>query len=438
MVFHLLNLAHTIANKKFPCCAFTQKMINTSGGLVDRGHTVYSYGHELADIRCTEHITVVTEKEFIETYGDLGDHSKFYTCDAQQDYAYQLMHIRAVHEIRKRAEKDDFVLCFYGWGHQPIAEALSDLPVHIVEPAVGYPDTFSKIRVFESKSKMNFQQGIWHNNFEDYWSLPEDVREDTSFDENTMIHYTQPQWQDAVISYGADMNDFDFQVDKEDNLLFIGRLIANKGLEWAVRLADEFGKKLLVAGQGDFEEAVGFKKPKHVELLGPLGIEDRKYHLSRAMAVLAFSYYIEPLCFVPIEAMLSGTPPIVPNFGGPAETVIHKKTGFHARRYEHSVWALDNIDMIDPKVCRDWAESNYGIENVSEQYEAFFEDLLMRANGERDETPMWYLNPERKDLKLFEQHYPAGLASTPVEKQIVAKPPLAKPPLANSQPKAKA
>ncbi|MGK5543881.1 glycosyltransferase [Streptomyces sp. URMC 127] len=123
-------------------------------------------------------------------------------------------------------------------------------------------------------------------------------------------------------------------------LLAIGRLVARKGFDLALRaLADIPGTELLVAGgppgaalQTD-PEAVRLR-----ELAGRLGVADRLVLLGcvpheempsliRSADVVLCTPVYEPFGIVPLEAMACGVPVIATDVGGHRDTVAHGETG---------------------------------------------------------------------------------------------------------------
>ena len=81
--------------------------------------------------------------------------------------------------------------------------------------------------------------------------------------------------------------------DKNPYLLYLGRIIENKGVGLAIDAARAVNMKIFVAGQGkvsDFYEG----DTSHVEEIGFLNIEERKKWLAGAQIVYLCSLYSKP------------------------------------------------------------------------------------------------------------------------------------------------
>ena len=104
------------------------------------------------------------------------------------------------------------------------------------------------------------------------------------------------------------------------------------------------------------------------------------------------------------ESLMSGTPLITNDWGGPGENNLHGITGYKCRTFEQFLWALKNIDRIDPRKCREWAVRNFSFDAIAPMYEEYFQSLNNLRNSEG-----WYtLNPDRTDLDFFKKHFPSS------------------------------
>lgn len=359
MRFHALALPHTVTTKEYCACAFTQKVLKLCAMLMKRGHTVYHYGHADSTVECSENVPV-TDNEVLQTAYGSYDWKKNFFQHNSADHAHQTFYKRATVEVGKRKQPGDFLLCF--WGQSPIAEAHQDLI--IVEPGIGcFNRLFAPFNVFESHAVMNTVYGIMDNK--------------------------NPAWYDSVIPNYFDPADFEYREKKGDYFLFLGRLITSKGLSIAVDVAKKTGHKLIVAGQGTYEDVMGGPPPDFVEVVGYADVDKRRELLAGAKALIQASYYNEPFGGCVVEANMSGTPVLTSDWGAFSETVVHGTTGYRCRTMDHFVWAANNIHKLSPAACRQWAMNNYSCDRVVLMYEEYFQmlmDVKMRG-GFYEERP---------------------------------------------------
>lgn len=355
--FHVVNLPHTQTTKEYLSCAYTQKVLNFCKMMKGLGHKVYLYASEDNEAPCDELITLLTKEEQKQLFGENDFKKNFYNIEWKGNEPYWIIsNNRAIEEIAKRSSKKDFVCLIGGYCQKPIADMLTDMMC--VEFGVGYPGVFSKYKVFESYSFMHEVYGIQR--------------------------IANGQNYDAVIPNYFDPLDFpSYDGPKEDYYLFIGRMVSRKGPHIAAEATGKAGVKLIMAGQGVVEikddGTIVSKeleiKADHVKHVGSVGVEERAKLMSRAKAVLVPTQYLEPFGGVAVEAMMAGTPVITTDYGAFTETVQHGVTGYRTRTLGEIVWAIKNVDKLDPKLIREYAIKNYSIDRVKELYQAYFERL---------------------------------------------------------------
>jgi len=360
MRFHALGVQHTITSKEYIACAFTQKVLKFCAMMTLRGHTVIHYGHEDSDVDCTEHVTVLSREDYNRVYGEHDFRSKLFTFD-QGDDAYKTFNANAIREINARKHPGDFLLAFWGSGHQSICQGAGE-NMHVVEPGIGYPyGHFAEYKIFESYA-------IYHS----FTNL------------NRVAHCVDINtWsKETVIPNYFDVTDFVDTVvpvkDRGDYFLFVGRIGCAKGVDHAIRMTQRLGVRLLIAGQnaeGGLREIGMYPPPKHVEIIGHVDVEKRKTLMANAKAVVCMSMFAEPFCGVHVEAMMSGTPVITADWGAFTEFNIHGVTGFRCRTLEQMVDAGRRIHGIDPMACRKWAFDNFSTPVVAKKYEDFFNQI---------------------------------------------------------------
>ncbi|GAH46975.1 unnamed protein product, partial [marine sediment metagenome] len=110
---------------------------------------------------------------------------------------------------------------------------------------------------------------------------------------------------------------------------------------------------------------------------------------------------------VAIESMLSGTPVITTDFGVFPETVKQGISGFRCNTLNDFIWAAKNIDRLEPRIVRAWAEQ-YLMDNVKWKYQRWFEDLYALYESAMDSRKKaWHrIDKNRKNIDWLIKYYP--------------------------------
>jgi glycosyltransferase involved in cell wall biosynthesis len=188
-----------------------------------------------------------------------------------------------------------------------------------------------------------------------------------------------------VVHNGIDLEQYRFNRDKEDFLLFLGRAAPEKGLHRAVMAAREAGLPLVVAVKVAHREEVRHWEhdvlpilPKETRVLREINHEDKVDLLSRARALLFPIDWDEPFGLVMVEAMACGTPVLATPRGAAPEVVADGETGFilPVDGYpQAAVEALRRLSEIEPAACRARVRDRFSKEAMIDGYEAVFRDV---------------------------------------------------------------
>lgn len=253
--------------------------------------------------------------------------------------------------------EDDIILSMYGSAHRQAVQAHPELKV--IEPSIGYhPDSvFAPYRAFTSYASMHYFYGL-----------------------RGMLG--SPAWGDAVIPNPISAHEFTFRENKDDYVLFFGRVIESKGIHIAIQATEKAGKKLVVAGPDAFANhitdlsCVGYSRtPAHVEVLGKCGIEQRRDLMANAYCLIAPTYYIEPFGNMVVEAQFSGTPVITSDWGAFAETNLNDITGYRCRNMIEFVEAIDAVGSLNKRAIRDRALARYEDSVVFDQVDYYIKRI---------------------------------------------------------------
>lgn len=186
----------------------------------------------------------------------------------------------------------------------------------------------------------------------------------------------------ATVHNGIRLEDFPFESEKDDYLLFAGRLSPEKGPETAIAIARRAGRRLVMAGliEGQYQDFFDTEiKPhidgKQVEYVGLLSQAELAPLYRKAAALLFPIRWCEPFGLVAVEAQASGTPLIATRFGALPEIIVEGETGFVVDSVEQAAQAVGKVETISPAACRANAEKRFSATAMAQGYAAVYESI---------------------------------------------------------------
>lgn len=416
---HFLGAAYAVSSKQMICSPFVQRTIKMPEMFMKLGHQVYHYGHEKSEVNCTEHISVTNDGILKASYGDDYDKRKHPPKIYADDDAIKKFHENAEPTLRERIQPDDIVVSLFGWGDRPLCERIEDLPCHVVEASIGYPDSYHTTRVFQSPTKMHFERGRSDAVLKMRAKYP-DSEPAKKYREWERLTGNEPDANSIVIPPMSDPRDFEYSENKSDYMLLIGRVDRCKGLDIAIKLAEYTGDKLIIAGplkeDADgkpipLKDIASVPIPKNVEYIG-IADADMRRELNRDARVCVLpSRFLEPGHNTHIEAALSGTPVLVPFSGITMDYVWQGINGFLCQPDDFAdyVEAYERIDEIKHWDCLQYG-LNFSLDRLSLFYHEWFHRII--RNAHRD---FWEVPPKntRADLNWLD---PKPIYPYPTEK----------------------
>jgi len=320
---------------------------NVCNGLVDLGHDVTLFTAGDADVKAN----VVGASIDTHTRG----------LDIKDDDAlpYNYLNLSACYA---RAHEFDIIHTHYnliGTYFEPIVNTPSVHTVHNPLPA-------SFLRVQDHVRKQNF----------------------VSLSLAQRRQYPDLNWV-ANIYHGIDTKVYTFSDAPQDYLLFLGRIVPEKGVHHAINAAKEAGVPLIIAGMSKPEDSYWQNEIQphidgsQVQYVGPAPL-DRKLELLRgARAMLFPSVWEEPFGLTMIEAMACGTPVIGFQYGSVPEIIQDGETGFVVSTEKQMASAIKKIHKLRREDCRVRAERLFSVEKMCQGYERVYQRIIAKANRKK-------------------------------------------------------
>jgi len=405
---HIFGLAHTITREEYSHCAFTGKVMRFAPMMQlvksENGQNrfeVYHYGVATATSGADKQIDLMTVAEWEDLR--VQSYSKLYSISISEarkildtpgsfvgnlgnvsTQLYKEFNARLKVELARhyRSSSTDIVCLPFGYANN---DALTNLNVVTVESGIGYVDSFSNYRIFESYAIMHQAMEKSQKGVQNYWFVVPN-------------YYDIKDW---TLGTGPAMGD-------RPRFGFLGRISSMKGIAVIIEIAGRFPEAdFVLCGQGDLEPFIADKQLPNVIYMSPIHGRARDTYLGGLTAVLAPSMYMEPFCGVNVEAQLCGTPVITHESGALVETVEPFKTGILCHTLADFCYAIRMAvrGEFDRTYIRDRAMRMYGLEAVAKKYDYAFRTILDVHNGKNG----WY-SPVTYLESMHEYYTPSTLS----------------------------
>jgi UDP-glucose:tetrahydrobiopterin glucosyltransferase len=186
------------------------------------------------------------------------------------------------------------------------------------------------------------------------------------------------------LANGFDLSRYQFQTEPENCLGWAGRIAPEKGIEDAIAAAQQANISLKIWGA--MPDPLYWQKICQIHphplfsYEGFLPTEQLQAALGRCQGLLMTPKWVEAFGNVAIEALACGVPVIAYRRGGPAEIVVEGQTGWLVESDSVSglVQAIQRLDQLDRRVCRQQAEDKYSMTAMGDRVEVWFQDILAR------------------------------------------------------------
>ncbi|MEM9804942.1 MAG: glycosyltransferase family 4 protein [Cyanobacteria bacterium P01_D01_bin.56] len=205
----------------------------------------------------------------------------------------------------------------------------------------------------------------------------------------TLGAYTQSQintfpqdifWE--LLSSAIDLQQYDYCDTPGPELVWLGRISPEKGLEDAVAAAQRTGTRLKILGklenQPYWDTIQRTYADAPIDYLGFVNTQQLQATVRSCRGLLMTPRWVEAFGNVAIEALACGVPVVAYRRGGPAEIIEHGKTGWLVEpdSVDGLVDAIHKLDIINRQHCRQQAETQYSLNALGERFERWFEKII--------------------------------------------------------------
>lgn len=198
----------------------------------------------------------------------------------------------------------------------------------------------------------------------------------------------------ANIYHGINVDKVPFGAESQGYYAYLGRVHPTKGVHLAIQAALKAGVKLKIAAflnendKGEMaywnEQCLPYIDGQQIVYLGEAD-EKAKYELlSGAIATLCPIQWEEPFGLVFIESMATGTPVIAFNRGSVSEIIKNNIGGIVVEPDNMTAFidAMGVASTLNRQAVRDYAEANFSISHMIDQYEQAYDQILTKPlNG---------------------------------------------------------
>jgi glycosyltransferase involved in cell wall biosynthesis len=186
-----------------------------------------------------------------------------------------------------------------------------------------------------------------------------------------------------TIHHGIDLEALQFHPEPGKYLAFLGRITLDKRPEWAVEIARRSGIPLKIAAKiegpdsQDYYDALikPYVDGHNVEYVGEISDAEKSDFLGNALGLVFPIDWPEPFGLVVAESLACGTPVLARPCGSMPELLKAGVTGFCSWDIGILAEKAADLQRLDRRACRQWAEDRFSLERMTEDYIDVYQQL---------------------------------------------------------------
>lgn len=189
------------------------------------------------------------------------------------------------------------------------------------------------------------------------------------------------------VYHGLEMRHFPFSRKAGQYLLFVGRISLEKGVHFAIEVAQYLDLPLIIAAKLDsevdaphdvsyFKQFVEPKLSDQIKWIGEVNETERNKLMKGALCSLHPITWPEPFGLTIIESMACGTPVVAFKLGSIPEIIEDGKSGYVVENVSQMIEAVVSIPKIDREYCRKYVLNKFSVKNMVDGYEEIYHKIL--------------------------------------------------------------
>lgn len=261
----------------------------------------------------------------------------------------------SLHQLKERAHEFDIIHCHSEFSHLAVLSDHSEKVVTTLHWRVDEKDRQSIYHYFDKANLI---------------AISENQKSQLAGGRAVVIYHGLPE---SLYAEGSGM---------EQNLAFIGRMTDQKRPDWAIEVARETRRGLVLAGNIDVGNPTYFDrnvKPQldgNVRWIGAIGDAEKGNLLQNSAALLFPIDWDEPFGLVMIEAMACGCPVIAWRRGSVPEVIEDGVTGFIVTSIKEAIEAVGKLPLLDRSVIRGQFVKKFTSRRMAEDHIRYFRNLI--------------------------------------------------------------
>lgn len=194
----------------------------------------------------------------------------------------------------------------------------------------------------------------------------------------------------GMVYNGIPVKEYPFSPDKQDYVLFLGRLSPEKGAALAIDAAKAAGIRIVIAAKCNepleleyLETEIKPRLGPGVEYVGEADQQMKKILLANARCLVFPIQWDEPFGIVMIEAMACGTPVVALPGGSVEEVIADGKTGIICADASELPAAIRRASDLDAAGCRAHVQAHFDISRMVSGYLDVYRRAILVSDANR-------------------------------------------------------